>query len=222
MSTIKIQQLIAKRLLKTMISTKDTVYANPFRQAIVAGGAPRNWYMNRVANDIDIFLQVPDTFLEADDYERGIYQSLFYAGVYKDFKSYDDKNRIYKLGKDYHAATEELDPYTGSDPSIIGVWEGIYVAATDIEIKVQFVVVKSNQQQLMHLYDKFPTDISKVAFDETGTILASEEFLDCVQNETIVYDMDYMSQSYLDKLRTHFPRFSTVPKYSKLWFRIFR
>lgn len=49
--TIKHQQEVANKILNTLEC------ADPY--AILAGGAPRDWYFNQVANDLDFYVHLP-------------------------------------------------------------------------------------------------------------------------------------------------------------------
>jgi hypothetical protein len=207
MTNIKRQMLNAQQLLLRLSSD------NSLRQSLCRGGAPRNWFYNREANDLDIFVEVHQGFASVDYWETKVKTAL--GNLYQRFEFQgDNMYRLQRLGGAYR--TDVHDPYTGGDHRILSVLEGMYEG----EQKVQFVIYNTEDHVGTDLSKFFPTDFSKISFDMHGNINVSPEFLNCYRNKAITYDRWAMSDAYLKRLHSHYPTHALVPSDSPLHDRV--
>jgi len=203
MKRIKQQMLIGQQLL-----LKLNKGSSGLRKALIRGGAPRNWYHNREANDLDIFVEVHKGFASREYWEMKVKLAL--DELYKKFDKPDgewagvDSSRLVRLGDSYR--TDVHDIYSGGDANIVSVLEGNFEGKQ----KVQFVIYNT-EDQYRSLEDHFPTDFSKISFNYNGDIIASAEFLNCVRNRAIMYDRYDISDEYLARLHAHYPDYALVP-----------
>lgn len=208
MAGIKAQQLIAQRLL---IALEE---ASGIRAAMVRGGAPRSWFHNAPANDIDIFVEVHKGFASREYWETYIRSSLGQSYQRFIYKNQEQAQKLYRLGDSYRA---DFDVYSGGDPDIISVLEGFY--DDQWQQKVQIVIVNTDEgahYNYFNFNNRFPTDFSKIAFNKLGDMIVSEEFLNCHRNQSIIYDDHEMSTEYLAKLMHQYPTYSAVSKHTRI------
>ena len=117
-----------KRTAKEVL---DKVKVLDYR-AIIAGGAPRDWYFNNIANDIDIFYYHEDGEWGLDNIRRQV-------GLLKVLVGVDNIDAIgfnSALGKDKQIPEDDFNNYL-KNPDIVNVFECVIEG-----VKFQFIQLK--------------------------------------------------------------------------------
>lgn len=172
------KRILKQKLIAKLVLNKTKKY---FPSAVVAGGAPRNWYGNMVAKDIDIFLfpeekasldqVIFDLHLNPDNLEM-------VKGTQED--SPEEDNDISNFLKDF-SFSSRLKPKKEYSPfDLIEVWE--------IEIRgerVQWIFVNKDRFDKIEKFIEgtFDFEICKVYFDGND-IITTDGFKEDYKNKT--------------------------------------
>lgn len=153
--------------------------------AIIAGGAPRDWYFQKTARDVDIFLYRPDLKTNLD-----VLSTFSKVGL--SLSSFDT------------SLTVDGDHVTGHgtyihNPNIDHVYETEYFG-----VQFQFIFMKS--PTFTSVVPRFPLNLSRIWY-KNGTIHPTGEFLHGVKNTALI-KMDELyadGNKYIKKIRERFP-----------------
>lgn len=171
---IKTQKQIAK-LVMEQLSIIDP-------NCIVAGGAPRNWEQNKVANDIDVYLYAGETH-SCSSMLRAL-KKLFGESMVPMGLTAMELNDV--------SATERLEcPYDAMD--IKWVFEGNVMGTP-----VQFIVMK--QPTFSSVVDRFDTSICKIWFDGNRIIETGDYKLTRSTGVIFVKDPEGRQNKHLEKM----------------------
>ena len=175
MTTIQTQQELANEVLKV---TQQHVTDG----AIIAGGAPRNWYAKKLARDIDIFCMT-DSF---------------------DHKLLGDELEIEikRLSKEDIKKSDLTMEYSGF---------GLYEATIEEEI-IQWICIGHHFDSLQkYVMESFDYNICKCFYDD-GEIILSKEAMKDFTNKTLTFTAESLGAKNLKclpqrtkKLKAIFP-----------------
>lgn len=182
---IAMQKAVADKCL-SMIELIDPT-------AIVAGGAPRDWYFGKEASDIDIFFYFrTDLPLAAVDVQL---EMVGFSG----FKS---------LGK-REMETEDESQYS-KNPNLRYAWE----AEVDGEV-VQLILM--NSPTFRSAVPRFPLNICRIWY-KRGEINLTQDFKRAVKWKAIVKCDNLYADSdrYLEKIKSKFPEYDFYSSYEQL------
>jgi len=152
---------------------------------IVAGGAPRDWYMGEVAKDIDVFLHLRND-LKASTQRGQIKRALGLEEL------------------DYGKSGENIPEHYALNPHLQNVW--------DLEIdgeKVQIMLMTLPTYE--SVVPLFPFNICKVWY-KGGTIRPEPIFRYGVKNKVLIKmnELYGPEHSYLNKIREKFKDYSYI------------
>lgn len=151
--TIKKQQATAAKVISLL--------EKQFGNAVVAGGAPRDWFMGKIARDIDIYVVV-------EPKKGGILLAMATTALDTEVK---------QLGKQY----EELEQSMISFITAGSVW----YEHTDHNI------IFLNKYQMLHtddVYTHFDCDICQIKWDKVSGLMPSMQFVHAQENKTITFN----------------------------------
>lgn len=170
MSIIKMQQAIADTVLQRMLTI------DPF--AIIAGGAPRDWYLGREAIDLDVYFH-PNPSWDTITTYRALQDFGFTFDGYRDFG---------EAGIAY-----------GKMEQIKAIFE-----PTNTPMKVQLMMMSEPVQSCV--LQSFALDLSLVSY-KYGSIVTTTEFVNAVVTKTISrINPDYSDYDpYIVKILGKFP-----------------
>jgi hypothetical protein len=174
------QRAVADKAL-SMVYTID-----PF--AIVAGGAPRDWYLRRVATDIDLFFSV------RDGVQIGIVHKILEKAGFSIFRV--------KTG-------EGLPEWYKINPKIKAVFE------SNIDgICVQIILV---DKKTFDVVDEFPLSICKTWY-KNGRIVLEQDFIRSIKRKVIYKTNNLYANGhvYLKKILAKFPDYRYYDSLEKL------
>lgn len=183
---IKAQKAATKHLMMTVSKLPWT------REAVVAGGAPRDWYCNRPASDIDVFLigtTITRTQLELD---------MKLAGL--DIKPATKGDRY-------------SDPdYGYGNPALKWVYDGVIDWRLSVHDRgsrpIKFQIIVTSFPDLAALLGSFAVEISKFTFDHiTGKITGHGGAIKDMTEKTVTQTgIDYKrGKAYVEKICAKFP-----------------
>lgn len=182
---MKLQIIAAKHLMSAISRLPWT------RDSIVAGGAPRDWYMGMPATDIDIFL----------------FGSTISQTQLVEFMEREGFGVI-SLVKRKAAPTDE-EYYT--NPKIKWVFDGqldLRPSIDDGVYPVKFQIIVTQQcESVAALLATFPVEISKFTWNHlTGKVTGEPGALLDVQHKTLTQTYhDITQKRYVQKIRAKFP-----------------
>lgn len=161
--------------------------------AILAGGAPRDWHMGKHANDLDFYIHLNPSN-QAQKNTRQIETVLSMVGIL-DLENISEKSMKNSTGS--YACMEHLRT----------VYEGNYfVSDEDNFIKVQVMVMR--EPTFDCVVDKMGCSLSKIWY-KSGHINPSEEFLFALDKKVIYHTDDKTFKSkFASKMRDRFPQYS--------------
>jgi len=161
METVKEQQAIALEVLRVTQSIMN--------DAIIAGGAPRNWYQNKLAYDVDIYLW--------QDKQGRLDRVALKLGINP------DDLREKKCSPDSDYVTDQITE----------VWEVDY---KDQIIQWIFLREKGVQFQTLEEFviETFDFNICKCFFNESGDVLLTKEAKEDFDNQTLTIDIFQMQK----------------------------
>lgn len=162
-------------------------------EAVIAGGAPRDWYFNRVAKDIDIYLQADSQ--DIDVAELGI---MFSGCV------------IRKLGNSYSEAEDDnFIKYVYEVEGFMG-----------LDLQFIFCDFKLNPEKSVHqqVVDQFDAGICMITWDGQGPFNADPKFHRDEEDKTITIheggcttaQLKRSVEKHLPKLRSYFPDYKVI------------
>lgn len=181
-TTVEEQKEIADEILSKIF------LISPF--SMLAGGAPRDWYFNQLANDLDIYYYRPDlnTFWVTEESFRRCGFEVTHVQSPKDrnFIMYNSNPSIEKISK---------SSYKGIDIHFIQVKE-----------KVNKCVINS-----------FPLNISSIWY-EGGQFILTQDFKRAVKHKAIVKINQLYADgdAYIKKILSRFPDFKYYKDYDEL------
>lgn len=170
---IKQQMEIANEVL-TKLETFDPT-------CILAGGAPRDWYMGKPATDLDFYI-----------YFRPELSMRYLESIFKD------------LGFNLTAkelSNPEIPMNYKHNPHLKRVYEQFYSG-----IKIQ--IMQMDMPTFSCVVNLFPLDICMIWYKHSQ-IFPTKEFMNCIRTHTIhlMNELYNRKDKYLDKIRKKFPGF---------------
>ena len=182
---IKAQKAATDHLMSTLSHLPWT------REAVVAGGAPREWYRQQPASDIDIFLigtTITKTQLEFTLREAGF-----------DVKEATRGDRY-----------SDSDDYGYRNPGIKWVYGGHIDWRSSVlsgAHRIKYQVIVTEFQDLSKLLGSFPVEISKFTWNHvTKKINGDHGALKDMADKTVTKTgFDYKRGKYVDKILHKFP-----------------
>lgn len=182
---IKAQKAATKHLMMTVSKLPWT------REAVVAGGAPRDWYCNRPASDIDVFLI--GTTITRRQLELDMKQAGF------EIKPANQKDRY-------------SDPdYGYGNPALKWVYDGVIewrLSVAERSRPIKFQIIVTTFPDLAALIGSFAVEISKFTFDHiTGQIAGHGGAIKDMTEKTVTQtSIDYKrGKAYVKKICAKFP-----------------
>ena len=163
--------------------------------AIVAGGAPRDWFFGKVARDVDIFLYRPDLVTTSNII--AVFSSIKLNLHYLEF--------LYSENGDRTGHGTYI-----SNPLISHVLECTYSG-------VNFQFIFMTESTFTSVVPHFPLNMSRIWYKD-GELHPTGEFLHGVNTKSLI-KMDEIyadGHTYIDKIRKYFPDyryFSSVEEY---------
>lgn len=158
-------------------------------RAIIAGGAPRDWYMDKVATDIDIF------FFTHSSIGGGLLRkhlgSLGFVGVEQ-------------VGGEFFPAQYRLNP------NIQRVFNAkVYGWSTPIQL-IQY------KKPTFGVVETFPLSISQAWF-KRGEIHTTKHFQNSVKNKVVYKTSELYANghAYIEKIRGKFPDYEYFESYTE-------
>jgi len=173
---------------------------------ILAGGAPRDWYMKKEANDLDFYIYLnPKNQVEKNT--RQVEDVLALIGIL-------DLENI-----SYESMTDEKGAYSCME-HLRTVYEGNYEMGTDDFIKVQIMVMYSPTFDCV--VDKMGCSLSRIWY-KNGKITPTFDFLFTLEHK-IMYYVDDMTfkETYAIKMKDRFKdyRFKPYKSFEKDYERV--
>ncbi len=183
---IKAQKAATDHLMSTLSHLPWT------REAVVAGGAPREWYRQQPASDIDIFLigtTITKTQLEFTLREAGF-----------DVKEATRGDRY----------SDDSDDYGYRNPGIKWVYDGHIDWRSSVlsgAHRIKYQVIVTEFSDLSKLLGSFPVEISKFTWNHvTKKITGEPGALKDMADKTVTKTgFDYKRGKYVDKILHKFP-----------------
>lgn len=173
--TVENQKQVASELLSKL------KMVDPF--AMIAGGAPRDWYFNTVAKDLDVYLRLPN------HNTIGLLTSLAEMVGIKDF---------YPIDKIKESTYAEL-------PNLKWVFEGRYNG-----VQVNLMVMEKGVRE--EIIKDFDVAICRAWFDGIDCHY-NEEFEFCVKTRVCLVHENYTGkEAHLRKMAKRFPQFMFYKK----------
>jgi len=171
--------------------------------SVVAGGAPRDWFFNRPAKDIDIFVQEnPQKDLTTETINK-IFQKTGWDLRSKLFEQYSDltkEGQAAEMTKDYIKANLEVTKVSLGDP---GFTRKKFIVCTFIlENEEIQLIFRDFQYDSISLIKNFGCTISETFLSEDDKIVCSECFKESLNSGVILYFED---SGYILKLQNKFP-----------------
>ena len=162
--------------------------------AIVAGGAPRDWYFGKEASDIDIFF-----YSRPDISKTAISLHLERIG-FKDLKIVQ-----FTGDESFH-----MDSWYARNHLLRQVWDTVFDG-----VNVQLVLMKSPTRE--SVVPKFPLNICRIWYKD-GKINLTPDFERAVNWKSIVKcdELYADSRKYLQKIKSKFPDFRFYNSYEDL------
>ena len=218
MDIIDAQKDIATNVLDSLRQTVDPT-------ALVAGGAVRNWYFKRPANDIDVFVKADSI----DEFPYWVQEkATLSTGSPYNLEAYGKGNPYNKEGELINPVDDtkllynieaKVVPYNkGSvEPSYNegdGVYGGEFPAFTAYEMDyggtmVQFLFGFGEPARAVAT---FPLELSRAAFNGTKYFY-TDEFMMGVMNKQLKWSGPRhleVNQPYVDKIAAQFPDYKVI------------
>jgi hypothetical protein len=201
---IQWQQDVATKVIKPLHQMID-------HTAILAGGAPRDWYYHKPARDLDYFISKDAFRVNWGNRGDNIRDLLC--------KVYNTKNisKLYDFGNYAPRDVFEQDKTN----SVLAIYESTYKG-----LKIQFIVCDSTFTQI----NKFSMSLSKFWWHPDKPIvipasksLSGEHEVSCIhseltckewdayeRNQVLVYDQTVLGRKYLKKIQEKYPYFKYI------------
>lgn len=187
------QEEANRKLIKQQKQLADTILqkleaADP--DAICAGGAPRDWFFDKPARDIDIFMYQGSEYYPLCNIERKLKACGFDVSM-KGFSA-DEFTAVYQKNPDVHAVYD-VD-YPGSSTP------------------VQIIVMKKSTFSLL---DSFPLSICKVWY-KNGHVNTTTDFdITVASNVMFRTCKGYAnSDAYIQKVQSKYPEFCKIRSFT--------
>ena len=179
--TVEDQKYVAKRLLQILTPIDPN--------AVVAGGCPRDWWQNKMGNDIDIYMVLPD---ECEEVNKKRLESVgIYATLMRDGTS----------GHDSYSTME----------SLIRIWEFEFMG-----MEVQIMVLSISNRWLdptlspvtYLIENSFGSTVSMIYFDG-DKVIPSLPFLISQETKSIYKRLgDSGKCKHIKKMQEYFPDYT--------------
>jgi hypothetical protein len=154
-------------------------------QVILAGGAPRDWYLGNPAKDLDFYFHTPEKLNSADISD--IVSSI--------------------VGNVVLSESEIPDGYN-DNPEIFMVYDGVLcLEIGDVMEEIQLMQMKSPIVPAS-LVDNFSVSLSKIWVSSDGITHFFPEFQDSIENKTMYIYTNH--EKYLERMGGKFPDYKFV------------
>lgn len=170
--TTQYQRSVAKDLL-SQISLVDP-------SAILAGGAVRDWYLGKPANDLDIYVRCPnhETYSEKVSMLKNI--GLIYVN---------------KLSKNSEVNYASL-------PGLLHVFEGHYC---NMKVNIMFMSANTYSERII---ENFDCSICECFMNKDGEYFYSNNFFKTIESKVIFVNERYTgNEQHLIKMAERFPEY---------------
>lgn len=201
------------RLADTIL--ERTSFIDP--SSIIAGGAPRNWFIdNKAAKDIDVYVRMPSGIYE----NTNVWVDKFFRLLFSDMVL--ERNRIgspYIIKDDKHPTIEQMDH---------GLGYIIQVHECKIEdIVVQFIFIHNTVDDIL---SKFDNSLCKIYYKDSriiipdightwdivnpslsrvkGAVRYNPFTLSLYLNKMFYCKRDYLASNHCKKLAEYYPNYS--------------
>lgn len=169
-----------------------------FEKAVCAGGAPRDWYLGKIAKDLDFFVDN-----KVNGVEFNIEKFLDFLGV----KVYD---------KLEHSGIYEANPRLES------VFEFDFNGSVCQLIVVQPHGVDDKSVKAWDIYKTFPVNVSKIAYCDDGwngfIFMKSDDFVYGHKYKILDFDEENLYNGYYKrKIRRKFKDYALVLRKKPSW-----
>jgi len=173
------------------------------RDAIVAGGAPRDWFCGELAKDVGIFLigtTITQTQLEMEMKRAGFPVQL--ANLRKNAEEQDPLNMF--------SDEAQASATYYKNPKIRWVYDGVAYQRSNIYDKalpVKYQIIVTTCEDVAELLATFPVEISKFTWNYlTNAIKGEPGALRDVREKTITQTcFDFKQGRYIKKIQDKFP-----------------
>lgn len=192
---IREQKLIADKILNKFKENNIECY--------LMGGAPRNWYFNKQANDLDFYIYqnndfdrivkfLKDEFIDLKELGNSEYLECGF-----EFNG-DDDDLLFK-GLKLNVG-EHINDYISKMPSLKKVFECKYYNVQ----KCQFMIVRKHPMDI--IYDEFGTTISQFYYLNDNKCFCTNKAKFSIETKTIYYKNGYdLENKYIKKMKEYFP-----------------
>ncbi len=155
-------------------------------RVILAGGAPRDWYLGNPAKDLDFYFYIPEKLSSADI-------SDIVSGI---------------VGNFILSESEVSDGYYHNNPEIFMVYDGVFsLDIGDTMEEIQLMQMKSPIVPAS-LVDDFSLSLSKIWVSSDGITHFLPEFQDSIENKTMYIYTNH--GKYIEKMKEKFPDYRFV------------
>ena len=206
------------------------VKVNLSTNAIVAGGAPRDWSLGRKASDIDIFVQVGDLDVDVElpavdiELSEGEYAyssskgrttsiSLPYSGdIDGSIRELIDEGAEQVIIHRNNTKLIKLEPIypveEGQNPYNTNEKLKVYNAITPLfpELKFQIILLRRDPREYV---DTFTANISRCYMDDEGNPVRTDDAQTAIDEQVISFNSD-TTEYYIDKISNKFPEYEIV------------
>lgn len=155
--------------------------------AVVAGGAPRDWFFNRPAKDIDIFVQNIETSLTSAAIVKIFDETGWnlYSKIFEDYSDLMKKEQASKISKDYIKANLEITKVSLGDSNFTN--NKFVVCSFIIDDEEVQLIFRDFQSNPATLVKSFGCTISEAYFSENNKAVYSEHFYESLKRGIIFY-----------------------------------
>ena len=164
---IEHQKYIADKILNT--------FPEKYYNVLIAGGAPRDWYLNKPAKDLDVYIQtvMDENYREKEESLDIVLDSL--GGVYirSEYRKFNDEEA--EEHGEICCEEEEANPYA----------EGEITTFLEYNIegmKVEFMFIEKHPKD--YILENFDISLCNIHYNKEG-IQASHDFIFSLVNKTI-------------------------------------
>lgn len=191
----KYDQSYAQEQIKKQKDTAETVLNElakfGFEGAVCAGGAPRDWYLGKIAKDLDFFV---DNKVN---------------GVVFDIKKFMNTIGVKTFGKLENSGIYEANPRLES------VFEFELNGSVCQLIIVKQINVSGKIIKAWDIYTTFPVNVSKIAYGDDGwngfVFMKSDEFVYGHKYKILDFDQEGLYNGYYKrKIRRKFKDYAVV------------
>jgi len=183
------------------------VILNKFKEnnieCYLMGGAPRNWYFNKEANDLDFYIHQNNDFDRIVKFLKEEFIDLKELGnsEYIDEEpgfEFDNNDNLLFKGLKLNVS-EHINDYISKMPSLKKVFECKYYNVQ----KYQFMIVSRNPMNIIN--DEFGTTISQFYY-WNDKIFCTGKAKFSIETKTIYFKDGYdLENKYIKKMKEYFP-----------------